>query len=69
MAGTGTCDLCGKHVMFGHNVSHAANATNRKFGANIQSTHLMVDGTLKRVHICTRCLRTLSKTPKGEKQA
>ncbi len=64
MAGTGTCDICGKHSMFGHNVSHAANATNRRFAPNIQSTHLMVDGVSKKMQVCTRCLRTLSKTPK-----
>jgi large subunit ribosomal protein L28 len=48
--------------MFGHNVSHAANATNRRWAPNIQSTYLTVNGVHKRVHICTRCLRTLSKT-------
>ncbi|MDQ2805640.1 MAG: 50S ribosomal protein L28 [Chloroflexota bacterium] len=64
MAGTGTCDICGKHSMFGHNVSHAANATNRRFAPNIQSAHLMVDGVSKKMQVCTRCLRTLSKTPK-----
>ena len=64
MAGHGTCDICGKHAQFGHNVSHAANATNRRFAANIQRTHLTINGTQQKVHICTRCLRTLSKTDK-----
>ena len=64
MAGTGTCDICGKHAQFGHNVSHAANATNRRFAANIQSTYLNINGVNQKVHICTRCLRTLSKTDK-----
>ncbi|MGI8588636.1 MAG: 50S ribosomal protein L28 [Chloroflexia bacterium] len=64
MAGTGTCDICGKHSMFGHNISHAANATNRRWAPNIQRTYLNINGANRQVHICTRCLRTLSKTPK-----
>jgi len=48
--------------MFGHNVSHAANATNRRWAPNIQTTTLTINGVHQRVHICTRCLRTLSKT-------
>jgi len=51
--------------MFGHNVSHAANVTNRRWAPNIQTTTLMINGVSKRVHICTRCLRTLSKTAKS----
>ena len=55
------CEICGKSPMFGHNVSHSKRATNRKFRPNIQRKHLMIDGQFRRVHICTRCLRTLSR--------
>jgi len=55
------CEVCGKSPMFGHNVSHSKHATNRQFRPNIQRKRLMVDGKMKRVHICTRCLRTLSR--------
>lgn len=61
LAGTGTCEVCGKHLMFGHNKSHADNRTPRVFAPNIQTTRLMLDGKYRRVKICTRCLRTLSK--------
>jgi large subunit ribosomal protein L28 len=64
LAGTGTCEVCGKHVQFGHNVSHAKNRTARQWAPNIQTTRLAVNGTYRQVRICTRCLRTLSKTQK-----
>ncbi len=58
------CEICGKAPMFGHNVSHSNRATNRQFRPNIQSKRMLVDGAWRRMHICTRCLRTLSR---GEK--
>jgi large subunit ribosomal protein L28 len=58
------CEICGKGPMFGHNVSHSKRATNRMFRPNIQRKRLMIDGQYKRVHICTRCLRTLSRDSK-----
>lgn len=58
------CEICGKGPMFGHNVSHSKRATNRIFRPNIQSKRLMLNGQYRRVHICTRCLRTLSRDSK-----
>ncbi len=55
------CEICGKGPRFGHNVSHSKVATNRIFRPNIQRKRVMIDGQWRRVHICTRCLRTLSK--------
>ena len=58
------CEICGKIPMFGHNVSHSKRATNRKFRPNIQRKKVMLDGKLRRIHVCTRCLRTLSRATK-----
>jgi large subunit ribosomal protein L28 len=55
------CDICGKIPGFGHNVSHSKRRTNRMFRPNIQRATLMQDGVLRRVNICTRCLRTQTK--------
>ena len=55
------CDVCGKKPNYGFNISHAANKTPRRWVPNIQSKRMMVDGEYRKVHICTRCLRTLSK--------
>ncbi len=55
------CEICGKGPQFGHNVSHSKRATNRRFNPNIQQVQIMINGSLRRVRICTRCLRTLNK--------
>jgi large subunit ribosomal protein L28 len=55
------CEICGKGPSFGHNVSHSKVATNRKFRPNVHRKRVMIDGQWKRIYICTRCLRTLTK--------
>jgi large subunit ribosomal protein L28 len=55
------CEICGKGSQFGHKVSHSKKATKRQFKANVQRMRLMIDGKMRRVQICTRCLRTMSK--------
>ena len=52
------CDLCGKRHQSGHNVSHANNKTKRVFNPNLQTVRALVDGTPKRIRVCTRCLRS-----------
>ena len=37
------CDITGKGVKYGHNVSHANNKTQKRFMPNLQSTRLMSD--------------------------
>ncbi|TFG69348.1 MAG: 50S ribosomal protein L28 [Anaerolineales bacterium] len=59
------CEVCGKGPMFGHNVSHSKRATNRMFRPNIQRKRIMIDGQFRRLHICTRCIRTLSRDSKS----
>jgi large subunit ribosomal protein L28 len=53
------CDICGKGVVFGMKVSHSHRRTNRPFKPNVQKFKVQVDGTPTRVHLCTRCLRSL----------
>lgn len=52
------CDICGKGPAFGRNVSHAHNVTRRRFKANIQRVKAVVNGGVKRLRVCTRCLRS-----------
>ena len=52
------CDLCGKGPRVGRNVSHAHNVTHRRFQANIQSVRAVVNGAVKRIKVCTRCIRS-----------
>jgi len=51
------CDICGKGPSVGHKISHAHNVTNRRWLPNLASLRAMVDGTVKRMRVCTRCLK------------
>ena len=53
-----TCELCGKRPVSGNNVSHANNKTKRVFRPNLQRVRANLNGTHKRVRVCTRCLRS-----------
>ena len=55
------CELCGKGVAFGHNVSHSNRKTNRRWLPNVQKTSVLVNGVPRRIYACTRCIRTLRK--------
>jgi large subunit ribosomal protein L28 len=55
------CQICGKGVTFGHNVSHSNRKTNRRWVPNIQKTTIFVGGNASRVFACTRCIRTARK--------
>jgi large subunit ribosomal protein L28 len=43
--------------MTGHSVSHANNATKRRWNPNLQRVRALIDGRPKTVYVCTRCLR------------
>ena len=58
----GKCDVCGKTKVFGHNVSFSKRRTNRSFSPNVHKKRLTLDGVTIRVNICTRCVRTMSKS-------
>tara|TARA_B000000460_G_scaffold86704_1_gene60378 strand:- start:332 stop:523 length:192 start_codon:yes stop_codon:yes gene_type:complete len=52
------CTICGKGPAFGRNVSHAHNVTPRRFQANIQMVRAVINGGVKRIRVCTRCIRS-----------
>ncbi len=52
------CDICGKGPMVGNNVSHANNKTKRQIMPNLQRIRVMTGNSIKRVYVCTRCLRS-----------
>ena len=51
------CELCGKGPVVGRNVSHAHNVTARRFEPNLQRVRAMVNGGIRRLRVCTRCLK------------
>lgn len=52
------CDICGKGVVFGINISHSHIRTNRAWKPNIRKVKAIVDGTPKTVKVCAKCLRS-----------
>lgn len=65
------CDFCGKRTEVGRSIARRGLAkrkggvgkkvtgiTNRKFKPNIQKVRADIGGTVMRVKICTKCLRT-----------
>lgn len=48
--------------MYGHNVSHSKRRTVRTFKPNLHSARVVVDGTPRRVKLCTKCLRMYKKS-------
>lgn len=55
------CQITGKGVLTGNNVSHANNKTRRRFLPNLQETTLLSDilGTPVRLRLSTRAIRTV----------
>jgi large subunit ribosomal protein L28 len=58
------CELTGKGVLAGHNVSHANNKTKRVFRPNLQRVTLASDalGRSFRLRISMNALRTVDRT-------
>jgi len=52
------CEICGKGPVVGRNISHAHNVTPRRFEPNLQTVRAVVNGGVRRVRVCTRCLRS-----------
>ncbi|MGP1585188.1 MAG: 50S ribosomal protein L28 [Schwartzia sp. (in: firmicutes)] len=52
------CEVCNKGVMSGMNVSHSHVKTKRRWNPNIQRVRAVVNGEVKRINVCTRCLRS-----------
>lgn len=72
------CQFCGKHTASGTKLSHRGRAkhlggvgikttgvTKRKFRPNLQSVRALINGSVKTVRICTRCLKSgkITKPP------
>lgn len=53
-----SCDVCGKGEQSGFNVSHSHLKTKRKWKPNLQRVKALVNGEVKKINICTRCLRS-----------
>ena len=61
------CDICLKAGMSGNNVSHSNRHTKTRFFANVHKQTLFQDGRYIKVKICSRCLRSINKSPSVRK--
>lgn len=52
------CEVCGKGVTFGIKVSHSHRRSNRAWKPNVRKVRAVVNGSVKSVYVCTRCLRS-----------
>ncbi len=55
------CEITGKGVLSGNNVSHANNRTRRRFLPNLQESSMLSDilGVSVTMRLCTRAIRTV----------
>jgi len=64
------CEICGKTGTAGRSITrsgspkykggiglHTGGITKRRFNPNVQKIKIVVDGTVKRVRVCSRCLK------------
>jgi large subunit ribosomal protein L28 len=51
------CSICGKRPTVGRNVSHSHRVTARTFYPNVQRISIVVDGSVKKANVCTKCIK------------
>ena len=52
------CEVCNKGSMSGNLVSHSNRKAKRQWAPNVQRVRVIVDGTPRKMNVCTRCLRS-----------
>lgn len=52
------CEICGKEGRSGNKVSHSNRKTRRTWKPNIQRVLVEYNGVIKRMKICTKCLKS-----------
>jgi large subunit ribosomal protein L28 len=52
------CEVCGKAPIFGKRLSHSHRRSNRRWNPNVQRVRAIVDGTPRRIHVCTGCIKS-----------
>ena len=52
------CEICEKEKVFSMQVSHSHRRSARTFKPNLRTVNAVVDGTPKKVTVCSRCLKS-----------
>ena len=51
------CDVCAKKPIFGKRLSHSHRRSNRRWNPNVQKVRAIVDGSPRRINVCTSCIK------------
>lgn len=52
------CEVCNKGIMSGNKVSHSNRKSKRTWKPNVHKVTAIVDGSPKKMYVCTRCMRS-----------
>ncbi|MGN1350411.1 MAG: 50S ribosomal protein L28 [Anaerovoracaceae bacterium] len=52
------CEICGKGQVSGNTVSHSNIHTRRKWNPNIQTVRVNDNGSVRKMNVCTRCIKS-----------
>ena len=53
------CEITGKGMTFGNQISHSHRVTGRVWKPNLQTTKVVINGVTVIVKVCTKTLKTL----------
>ena len=62
------CQVCGKKPSWGMSVSHSHRRTKRRWNPNIQKVRAIVNGSPRRLQVCTSCIKAgrVTKPPRRQ---
>jgi len=52
------CEICNKTPQMGFKVSHSMRHTKKRWELNLQKVRAELNGSVRRISVCTRCLRS-----------
>ncbi|PKL35956.1 MAG: 50S ribosomal protein L28 [Spirochaetae bacterium HGW-Spirochaetae-1] len=52
------CEVCGKSVQFGNNVSHSNKKTPKMWKPNIKKIRVLENKKVTRKYVCTQCIKS-----------
>ncbi|MGL5123011.1 MAG: 50S ribosomal protein L28 [Fusobacteriaceae bacterium] len=53
------CEISGKGIIFGNQISHSHRVTGRVWKPNLQSTKVLINGVPVKLKVCTKILKAL----------
>lgn len=60
------CEITGKGMTFGNQISHSHRVTGRVWKPNLQTTKVVINGVTVKVKVCTKTLKTLKSANEVE---